>query len=342
MESDVVNKFRWFILTPFLEGNDKSWLSAFIHRESVSFEYVNTRYRHARWRTKTSGMQWMDYFAQSVRANLAASKSQREGFVTVFPQLAFTMAFFKLIFRSDKALVAWCFNVGSLPSGIRRRIAAMVLSKVDLFVVHSSAEIEAISQGFDIPKAKIVFLPLQRPLMPQTHSMEETSSFIIALGTAQRDYKTLIDAMAGLDIALTIVASQESLAGLTIPKNVTIYEKLSNEQCHILIQRSTFVVTPLKASSTAAGQVTLLDAMMYRRASVSTNVVGTIDYALDGETTVLVPPSDVTALRTAILKLWNDEPFRRAMETNALEFVRDKLSDETLASHLDQILKSFE
>jgi glycosyltransferase involved in cell wall biosynthesis len=342
MAKPAATKFRWFILTPFLKGNDRSWLSAFIHRESVTFEYVNTRYRHARWRTKTSWMQWIDYFGQSIRANVAATKSQHEGTVTVFPQLAFTMAFFKLIFRSKKTLIAWCFNVGSMPSGIRRKFAAVVLRKVDLFVVHSSAEIEAISQGFNIPKSKVVFLPLQRPLMPQTHPMDVTSPFIIALGTAQRDYKTLIDAMAGLDIALSIVASQESVAGLSIPNNVTIYEKLSSEECHILIQRSTFVVTPLKASSTAAGQVTLLDAMMYERASVSTNVVGTIDYALDGATTLLVPPSDVTALRAAILKLWNDVPFRKAMQANALEFVRDKLSDENLAAQLDHILQDFE
>jgi glycosyltransferase involved in cell wall biosynthesis len=336
------NKFRWFIVTPFLKEKDTSWLSAFIRRETVTFEYVNANYTHVRWRSKTNLFQWLDYFSQSVRTIFMARKGHQEGFVTVFPQLAFTIAVCKWLFGSNKPLVAWCFNVGTLPTGVKLKIACLVLQKVDLFVVHSSAEIATISAAFNLPISKIVFLPLQRALMPQKVPVEKTAPFIVALGTAQRDYKTLLEAVDGLDIQLTIVASAESLAGLTIPSNVTIYEKLNSEQCHALIQRSTFVVTPLKTSSTAAGQVTMLDAMMYQKASISTNVVGTIDYAADGTTTMLIPPFDVAKMRQAILKLWTDPVFRQTMENNALKYVTDELSDETLAKRLDQILISFE
>jgi glycosyltransferase involved in cell wall biosynthesis len=336
-------RFHWLVVAPFIATKNTGWLTSFIDRESVHFSYVPANYSHVRWRTKTSRSQWIDYFKQSVKAvRMSPGRHARKGYITVFPQLAFGLAAIKLITGSKKPIIAWCFNVGSIPVGLKRWVASRVLSKVDVFVVHSVSEIEAISQGFSVPKSKIVFAPLQRALMPLTVPTDVELPFIVALGTAQRDYKTLFDAVRDVDIPVTVVASRSSLDGLTVPENVTVLEKLSADQCHVLIQRSTFVVTPLKASPTAAGQVTLLDAMMYAKASVSSNVAGTIDYALNGETTMLVLPADVDAMRNAILKLWSDVGYRQTMERRAFRFVSEELSDEKLAVRLNDLLRSFE
>src|SRR5262249_8728864 len=84
---------------------------------------------------------------------------------------------------------------------------------------------------------------------------------------------------------------------------------------------------PVANDTTASGQVTLIDAMMYGRAAVATRCVGTVDYVRNGETAFLVEPQQPDALRKAIQQLWEDEPLRQRVGAAAKRYVEVELSD---------------
>lgn len=75
--------------------------------------------------------------------------------------------------------------------------------------------------------------------------------------------------------------------------------------------------------------VVVLEAMASGLPVVATSVGGTPELVIDGETGLLVPPNDSSALSTAILALVQDEFLRNEMGRRGVEQVRQKFSAQT-------------
>jgi len=103
------------------------------------------------------------------------------------------------------------------------------------------------------------------------------------MGTAQRDYRLLFGVLAELRYPTTIVAGAHAVAGLTVPPNVTVRSGLTPQQCFELSQRARLNVIPVANQTTASGQVTLLDAMMFARPAIITSCPASIDYVTHGK-----------------------------------------------------------
>ncbi len=63
---------------------------------------------------------------------------------------------------------------------------------------------------------------------------------------------------------------------------------------------------------------------------VATQVAGTPEVVIDGETGVLVPPKDAESLAEAILQLLQDDALRRKMGKKGRELVKEKYSNERM------------
>jgi glycosyltransferase involved in cell wall biosynthesis len=84
--------------------------------------------------------------------------------------------------------------------------------------------------------------------------------------------------------------------------------------------------------------VVCAEAMAYGRPVVASAVGGLLDLVVDGETGLLVPPGDVVALRTALLRLLGDAGLRRRLGAAAREragtlLAWDGVTDATLAAY---------
>jgi glycosyltransferase involved in cell wall biosynthesis len=77
--------------------------------------------------------------------------------------------------------------------------------------------------------------------------------------------------------------------------------------------------------------VTCLEAMAHGRPVVATSVGGLRDLVVDGKTGLLVPPGDVSALRSALERLLGDADLRRALGAAARERARMRFSWDTIA-----------
>jgi len=334
---------HWLLVTPFLQRRDQDWIHRHIRSERHSFDVVTAEYRHERSRRQSSAGQWLDFLRQSVRAWIAAARSARKpvGFITAFPQLAVCLGLLKRLTGSRAPLVVWFFNMARAYGGPKRQLAAFALAGVDAFVVHSRREIKTYASMLGLPEDRFVFIPFTEELVEPTLTEDIDDPFILAMGTANRDYRALLDAVAQSGLRTVIVAGPHALDDLTVPANVTVRSGLTLAECHALCQRARVNVIPLDTEDTASGQVTLRYAMMFGKAVVATVSIGTEDYIEDGVTGLLVPPHDPAALARAIGELWN-EPARRAAIGRAarawlLQHAGFEVGPQRLAEILDRL-----
>lgn len=96
--------------------------------------------------------------------------------------------------------------------------------------------------------------------------------------------------------------------GADVPDGVEFYRSPSRSELRRLYASSAVFVSP---SWTEGCQLPPMEAMACRTAVVATNVGGIPDYAIAGETALVVQPHDVEALAGAIIRLLQNEALRR-------------------------------
>ena len=332
---------HWIIAAPYFSSPSDRWLDDFVDDPSLHFTKVPAKYRHDRSRQKTSLRQWVDVFKHANSTLKIATQIQRRepcGIVTCFPQLAIAVALLSIGKGFKGPIVAWEFNIGSLPHGWRLRISTLALGRVNQFVVHSSQEVETYSKHLRLRADRFRYVPLQRAELEVSEEEDTTAPFLLAMGTAGRDYQLLFAALAALPYRAIVVAGDHAVKGLHVPRNVEVMSNLSLSECHSLLQRCRFSVTPMANLSTASGQVTILDAMMFGKAQIVTRCPGSIDYVNDEESAIMVTPGIINELKSAIVRLWEDDSLRLRLGTTARKSVLAKHSDSAAARNLLDVL----
>jgi glycosyltransferase involved in cell wall biosynthesis len=147
-------------------------------------------------------------------------------------------------------------------------------------------------------------------------------ALIVSAGAINRDYNTLLEACAGLDVHVTIAADtawRHSLGKLPEEMSGERFEMRSfgnYRNLRDLYARSTLMVVPLVEGQFASGQTVILEGMAMGKAMITTDIAGRSDFIEDGVNGVYVPSHNVEALRAAIAALLAD-PVRRAAMADA-------------------------
>ncbi len=291
---------------------------------------------------RTGGQLWAKIFRHAFVSLRETRAAKHAGVIASFPQLTLAVA---LMLRFTEVrrrpLVAWHFNLGKAPGALARRVAGFAYRRVDTFVVHSTLEARTYPQWFGLPPQRFVFVPLQAQGRSFDVEEDRSSPFIVAMGSAVRDYATLVEAVRTLPYPLVIIAANHAVEHIEIPSHVTVVSGISLEACYGYLQRARLSVIPISNLETASGQSTLIDSLAYGKATIATRCPGTVDYVNDGVDAVLVPPQDVAAMRAAIEGLWHDDEARERLGQAAIAKVEAEFSDPAIARHLDRILDAF-
>lgn len=333
---------HWVVVAPFnIADEEQGWLTPAVPGDGHTFQLVG-RPRALASRLGGSNLDAMGWWHTLRYARRALRRRERwgGGVITVFPQLAVTAGLRGRLCPDDPPIVAWCFNMGRLYHGLRLTAARFALQRVRRFIVHARAEIAAYSRWLDLPPDRFEFVHLQRNVRTIPVDEDRREPFVLAMGSARRDYRTFLAAVGLLRIPTVLVAAPHALAGLSIPSNVTVRCGLAYDECRVLAQRARVSVIPIANDHTASGQVTLVDAMSLGRPVVATRCVGTEDYVQPGETGVLVEPNSVEDLTVAIDRLWQDEPLRLRLGVAARSFAVRHCSDEAAGRSLKRVLDS--
>ncbi len=336
---------RWFLVDSDTREVHSRWLFDDAPRDGRTFAVVPATYNfHAFAGARTSRALWRVLWRHNRAAwqQLNARSNERGGLITTFPPLALLAGLHNRLRWRRVPVVAWHFNVGAMYGGLKGVVARFAARGVDAFVVHSRAEQQSYSTWLKLPTSRFHFVPLGRPLEPLAFEEDVQAPFVLAMGSARRDYRLLIQAVSALGLRTIIVASPHAVEGIDIPACVTVQSGLTWEACNVLAQKARLCVVPVLNDQTASGQVTVINGMMYGRATIATRCVGSVDYVDHGVDGWLVEPGSVQAMQAAIQRLWSDDGLRRQLGDAARHRVATKLNDKACGAHLDAILLGLE
>jgi len=331
---------KWILAAPYLQKLEKGlWTSMMDLDPSLDITVSPSHYLHNRSRVRAGINDWKDYWEHS--ADIWKKSQQTDGgIITAFPQLAVCVGLRKRLSNKSTPIIAGTFNLGALHGNIKRVLANQALRSINKFIVHSSEEINHYSHYLNLPASKFEFVPLHKPIMPATAHEDLEHPFILSMGSANRDYKTLFKAIRITGHPLIVVAPPHALSGLDIPSSVTIKSNLSLLECRVLAQQARINIVPISNEHTASGQVTAIEAMMYGKAVIATDTIGTRDYIQHEKTGFLTKSHSVTELSQSIDDLWHDAMLRQKLSINAYNYVKTELSHQKTASRLLHILNS--
>lgn len=334
---------HWTVTAPFIHRLDtagSAWLTPYVPGTRHQFTIVPRQKPLVNWHDRASSVtgyqEWLAYWQQGREA----IKQTKGGVVLVFPQLAATMGIQKQFFYQQVPVVAWLFNVGVCAPGVRRRVAQLSLQSIDRFVVHTQREREMYSNWLGLPIDRFEFVPYQVPDIPILYSENKACPFLVSLGSAHRDFPTLFAAVEKLNLPTVVASGKRALEGLTIPPQVKTPFGIGKQDCLRLAQEARINIVPLllKEEITAAGQVTIVEAMRMKRAIIATRCNGAEDYIKHGETGFLVKPHCVDDLVQAIETLWNDADLRHRLGEAAGRYAAENFSDEAAGAALGRVL----
>jgi glycosyltransferase involved in cell wall biosynthesis len=335
--TERTKKRRILILSHFF-GTNLAWIDDFCHREDLEFTKVPYLSTPVSWHQRgriTPVAEWL----QRLKYVRRALKQDADCVIACFPQMALPAALLlRVTGNSTTRLVAWHFNLGSLTPSWKGWLAGRILARVDRFVVHASDEIRSYARWLRLPQERFRFIPFQRGRVEATGPSPIPKPYIVSMGSANRDYSTLTSAVLGAGIKTVIISKRDIVEKLPEHPDLIKLHSLTMDECNSILRDAAINVIPISDSGTASGQVTFLTGMRMGVPTVSSRCVGTVDYFQDGKTGLLVPPSNVDALRTAIRALWDDSDLRSRIAMAGYQHAERYFSDEAAGEYLAELL----
>lgn len=194
-------------------------------------------------------------------------------------------------------------------SAWKRFVSSVLLGRADAYLVHSSQHVEALCKRW--PRKPIV----HHPIPIYSHYPEPKGSLpprgrleLLFFGFI-RPYKgldVLLDAVAALgrdDIYLTVVGeywgdSTQLRTSVANAPNIELHLRYMDDvEAAEYFARADFVVLPYRS---ATGSAVASVAFHYDKPIIASATGGLIDVIIDGQTGVLVPAGDASALAAAI------------------------------------------
>lgn len=334
---DTPGKKKILILAPFLAA-EGAWIDDFCDRSDLEFIKLPYIRKPVSWHKRgpvTPLSEWLEH----IKYVYQAMRRHPDCIVTSFPQLALVAAVMLLLAgRRQTRLVAWNFNLGSLSSRWKGALAGRLLSRVDRFVVHASGEIDSYARWLGLERERFRFIPLQQGAIRQMPASPIQGRYIVSIGSANRDYATLSEAIQGTGIKTVVISKREMIDQLPDHPDLIKMSGLTQAECHGILSGAELNIVPISSVDTASGQVTFITAMRLGVPTVATRCVGTVDYFKHGVNGLLVPPGDPGAMREAILSLWQDARLRSSLAEAGRVHAERACSDEAAGRHLSRIL----
>ena len=180
---------------------------------------------------------------------------------------------------------------------------------------------------FGVEKSKFVWIPYCTDADPAATAAPQDADFIFTSGVHQRDYQTLLTAVAGLPVELRIAAPRAEFRFLEVPPNVKLLGELPAGEYWQTLMNARFLVLSLHPETLRRpGVITYAGAMRMGKCVVVNDPSGAASYIRDRETGFLVRAADPEALRKQISFLLDHPQTVGAVGRNAAEAARASFS----------------
>ena len=177
---------------------------------------------------------------------------------------------------------------------------------VDAAVVWGEADVEIYSREYQIPREKFRFKRFHITLEDYEFDLRD-DGYIFAGGNHGRDYRTLIEALGGVDYPVFIATQAPGIQAMAAPyPNITV-RAVTPEEFRQKMAASTLVVEAHPAAFfRTAGHQTFLNAMWMGKAFVMADRKSALGYFEHGKEWLVVESGDVLGLRQCVQRLLDD------------------------------------
>lgn len=268
--------------------------------------------------------------------------------VTDGEQVGLPLAGLLLVARRKRPRHVMIVHVMSVRAKVALHRALRLGRRIDLMVVYATRQRELVGSLLGRPPEATVLSTFMvdtdffRPAAVEAHP----SRMICAAGLELRDYRTLIDAVRGLDVKVVIAAGspwstrRDTVGDEEMPTNVEVC-RLDFVALRQLYADACFVVVPLQDVDFQAGITTILEGMAMGKAVICSRTRGQTDTIVDECSGVYVPPGDVMALRAAIERLLDRPELAAGLGAAGRRWVVEhadvRVYAERLGRHVDQL-----
>ena len=282
----------------------------------------------------TSLMNWKNCLVQSWRS----LKHNPDVIITSFPQLAMCVSILKLLRLHNAKIVAHNFYLGDVNNKLKGKIAGFLLGSVDRFLIHSPCEKKRYSEWLNIPEERFKFVYLQRGNIDIKRNEDESEPYILAMGSANRDYPTLVEAIDRTGLPTIIVTKESYIKDLPKVKNITYKSNLTQDECTELLAKAKMLVTTIKNKESSSGQVTFISAMQLGVPQIVTECAGSEGYVTHMKNGLLVKPFDPDDLSEKIQILWSNPELSDRLVSQGKDFYQNNCTDFAAAENLSGVL----
>lgn len=255
-------------------------------------------------------------FRSCILTALQAKFLRADFIVSHLPRTTVWVAIFSWILGVKARHLAYSFNFTELPTGKMKAIMMFAYSKVDRFVVYSTAEKSLYSGYFNIPENRIDVIKWSMDVPHFDGRFQESpGEYVCAVGGEGRDYDLLLEVAEALkEVTFIVVARSNSIVDKILPPNVHLYINIPVYEYWNIVAKSKFVIVPLKTATTNCGHITIVGSHLLLKPVVSTISSGTSDYLENGMNSLLSPVRNVDAMCENIRSLWSDKELLKKLE----------------------------
>jgi glycosyltransferase involved in cell wall biosynthesis len=163
--------------------------------------------------------------------------------------------------------------------------------------------------------------------------------YFVAMGGEARDYATLLAAAKMMpSVRFLAIVRPWSLTGLEVPDNVSVLINAPWEEAWSYVWHSEAALLPLRSARTPNGHVTIVGGMHIGKAHIVTRSTGVSDYAIDGETALLVDERSPEAFKGAIERMIDEPGLAERLGIAARAFARTYCCERVTADYFRDYL----
>ncbi len=282
-------------------------------------------------------------FVQAFR--LLKGRTLSDAVVTMGPRPSLIYGLLCLLLRlPSKQILTEIFLDETRPESLSWRLKTSLFRQVARhslgILTNSSAEVNYLSKRFNLPEAKLHFVPMHTTVATPEPPSKDRDGSVLSIGRSLRDLETLIAAAPRFGAPLTLIVGQQDSVPTPLSESVQVFREVPLADVHQQIRHARVVVIPLRPTHRSTGQVVLFEAMALGTPVVATRTTGIVDYVRDGENGLLVEPNDVHALSEAVQRVLKDPELAERLSRNAQADCLSFLSAETYSRRLLKAIRT--
>jgi glycosyltransferase involved in cell wall biosynthesis len=227
---------------------------------------------------------------------------------------------------------------------LKQKLLAFIVARASGVVTIDAYEKMKLEKRFPSLQGKIEFIRFAVDTeFFKPHPVSVDEKLIYSPGRDPgRDFKTLFQAIEGLDVRVVLTARPGNIRKLLPLPTAVSNTDLMTEDYVATFAKASIVVIPLDTRSgvnNTMGMSTLVEAMAMGKAIIVTRTPTSESYVEHGRTGLLVPAQDPQALRKAIVTLLQDPQQRAGLGRAARAFAEEYCSADGFAEALAVYLK---